>query len=127
MQAKEAKDSLSIVFREEAVGHCEVCAEDVGRGPIGWVHGKGPMCDACLTEKNQHLGMVLIMANLVREFGQRISADADEDLHLMAILMSMARLYAASAAKSWPHRPLDFLEDFGASLAHREENEHADA
>lgn len=112
-------ETFSIVFREEVAGPCVVCDEEVGYGPVGWSGEGGGLCDACLTECHRPLGMVLVMANLVRELGERETADADEDLHLMAILMAMARMYAKSASKVWPRRPLDFLKEFQAFLAQR--------
>lgn len=108
---------LSIIFRDDGPGPCVICSEPTGIGPLGHIDGQGSVCDACLMEQHQHLGTVLVMANLVREFGGRKPADMDEDLHLMALLMSVARLYAKSAAKSWPARPPGFLEDFGEFLS----------
>ena len=94
---------------------------------MDWSDGEVRFKTSVDVEKlSEDVGEVL-MTNLVREFGDRKPVDSDEDLHLMALLMTMARLYTRAAGKVWPVRPLEFLEELQASLAHREAKKTADA
>lgn len=120
-------DLLTIVFRDEDAGLCTKCSERVGQGPIGWAKDKGPLCDACLTEQHAPLGMVLVIVNLVREIGSHGSRDSNDDLHLMGLLLNLARLYTVSASKSWPTRSLEFLQDFQTAVDHPETMDDCDA
>ena len=113
--------ALTIVYRDEDAGLCIDCKCNVGYGPIGWCEDAGPLCDSCLTVRHAPFGIVLVTINIVREVGAYKSRGFKDDRHLMGMFLTMARLYAKSAEKSWPRRPVGTLEDFEYCVDHPEE------
>lgn len=112
---------LTIVYRDEDAGRCIDCNCSVGHGPIGWREGAGALCDTCFTTQHAPFGMVLVIINIVREVGAYESRGSNDDKHLMGMFLTMARLYAKTADKSWPRRPVGTLDDFQRYVDHPEE------
>ncbi len=112
---------LTIVYRDEDAGLCIDCSCNVGLGPIGWCEDAGALCDSCLTARHAPFGMVLVTINIVREVGDYKSRGFKDDKHLMGLFLTMARLYAKTADKSWPRRPVGTLDDFRHCVDHPEE------
>lgn len=119
--------NLTIVFRDEDAGRCIDCDCKVGHGPIGWREDAGALCDACFTSQHGPFGTVLVIVNIVREVGAYISRDSKDDLHIMGLLLNLARSYATTAVKSWPRRPIGTLDDFQHCVDHPESMVDGDA
>ncbi len=73
-------------------------------GPTGYA-GDQPICDLCLFEGSQPLGMLLALAAVVRAFGALDSGAGEKYLQASEELAAFARIYEIVAAKSGPARP----------------------
>lgn len=81
----------SIRITEEAYTSCAVCSEPTGSGPVGYFED-APICDRCLDEGCQDLGMILT-------------------------LITAARIYDSLVRQS-PYEQAAHLETFGAVVAY---------
>lgn len=113
--------SLSIEFCETA-GPCVQCGEVVSWGLVGFTLGDpdGRVCDGCLLALNKDLGMLLIMAHVVRELATQAVGIEDpwQADQLMVTLMMFAKIYDQGA--SWPRRPIaakEFVEGLSQRVA----------
>lgn len=106
----------SIIFQRADAGPCAICSKPVGHGPIGWHDTKHAICDVCFIDEHEHLGLTLLMANLLREFGRRKGRHKWEERQLGATLLDSARLYHRAALKVWLPRRVDFLAELQGSL-----------
>lgn len=73
-------------------------------GPTGYV-GEQPICDMCLLEGSQPLGMLLALAAVVRAFGALDATAGSDYVDASEQLAAFARIYEIVAAKSGPPRP----------------------
>lgn len=108
----------SIIFQRADAGPCVICTKPVGHGPIGWHYTKGALCDVCFLDEHQHLGLTLLMTNLLREFGRRPVRHKRDERELGAALMDSARLYHRASLKVWLPRRVEFLAELQGSLEH---------
>lgn len=80
-------------------------------GPTGFVEEQ-PICDLCLLDGSQPLGMLLALAAVVRTFGAVEPAGEEEGREASEELAAFARIYERVAAKSGPPRAFEFPEGF---------------
>jgi hypothetical protein len=80
-------------------------------GPTGFVDEQ-PICDLCLLDGSQPLGMLLALAAVVRTFGAVEPEREEERLEASEELAAFARIYERVAAKSGPPRAFEFPEGF---------------
>ena len=52
---------FSIVWLKQEKGPCVLCGADTGVGAAGWYEGdpSGPVCDACMLDREEVLGVIL--------------------------------------------------------------------
>lgn len=106
----------SISFQRADTGPCAICSKSVGHGPIGWHDTKGAFCDVCFIDEHQHLGLALLMANLLRDFGKRKAQHKREERQLGIALMESARLYHRASLNVCLPRRVDFPAGLQGSL-----------
>ena len=84
--------------------HCPLCGRSfLASGPTGF-RDEEPICDLCLLEKVEDLGVVLALAAVSRAFAtSRYASRAEYDLAL-GELGAFARIYERVAARSGPPR-----------------------
>ena len=75
----------------------------VAAGPTGYAQ-EVPICDMCLLEGSQELGMVMALTAVVRAFGAVRPASYEDYQEALAELGAFARIYERFAAKSGPAR-----------------------
>ena len=87
----------------DTAGVCPRCGESTGTGPVGY-HGDQAICDLCLLEGSNELGMVLALVAVTRACASvELTSDADRRA-ADAELGAFARIYESFAAKSGPAR-----------------------
>ncbi len=97
-----ARPAYSIRMADTA-GACHRCGEATGTGPVGY-HGDQAICDLCLLEGSNELGMVLALVAVTRACASvELTSDADRRA-ADAELGAFARIYESFAAKSGPAR-----------------------
>ena len=102
--------TFSIEWVAKNPGPCSLCtAKSIGRGPIGWLKGSGPVCDGCMLARAWGLGSILLAVNVMREMGSLDETSSDDPDEAVVALMTYARLYERVAADLWPHRPVGLL------------------
>ncbi len=72
-------------------------------GPTGYAEDS-PICDMCLLEGSQELGMVLALVAVVRAFGTVRASSHGDYQEALGELGAFARIYERFAAKSGPPR-----------------------
>ncbi len=72
-------------------------------GPTGFAEDV-PICDMCLLEGSQELGMVMALVAVVRAFGIVQPASYEDYQQALAELGAFSRIYERFAAKSGPPR-----------------------
>ncbi len=72
-------------------------------GPTGYVEDS-PICDMCLLEGSQELGMAMALVAVVRAFGTVRSSSHGDYQEALGELGAFARIYERFAAKSGPPR-----------------------
>ncbi len=72
-------------------------------GPTGYAEDS-PICDMCLLEGSQELGMVLALVAVVRAFGRVKPSSHGDYRDALNELGAFARIYETFAAKSGPPR-----------------------
>lgn len=72
-------------------------------GPTGYAEDS-PICDMCLLEGSQELGMVLALVAVVRAFGVVRASSHEDYQEALGELGAFARIYERFAAKSGPPR-----------------------
>ena len=72
-------------------------------GPTGYAEGL-PICDMCLLEGSQELGMVMALVAVVRAFGAVQPAGRGDYREALNELGAFARIYEKFAAKAGPPR-----------------------
>ncbi len=84
---------------------CPRCGElFLAAGPTGYA-GDQPICDLCLLEGSQPLGMLLALAAVARAFGALGPRAGHRYLEASEELAAFARIYEIVAIKSGPPRP----------------------
>ncbi len=60
-KARAPRNECSAVWPEQAQGPCVFCADETGVGAVGWHHTRpvGPICDACMLDRERILGLLL--------------------------------------------------------------------
>ncbi len=97
-----ARPAYSIRMADTA-GVCPRCGESTGTGPVGY-HGDKAICDLCLLEGSNELGMVLALVAVTRACASvELTSDADRRA-ADAELGAFARIYESFATKSGPAR-----------------------
>ncbi len=81
-------------------------------GPTGFAKDS-PICDMCLLEGSQELGMVMALVAVVRAFGAVRTATQEDYQEALSELGAFARIYERFAAKSGPPRVFR-IPGFGA-------------
>ena len=84
---------------------CALCGTATGSGPIGY-RGERPICDLCLLEESNELGMVLALVAVARAYGSVEPSSDEEQQQGLAILGAFTRIYERFAAKFGPARPI---------------------
>ncbi len=83
---------------------CARCGEPFpAAGPTGHANEE-PICDLCLLECEEALGMVLALAAVVRAFAVSRSESAEEHWEALEELGAFARVYELVASRSGPPR-----------------------
>ncbi len=72
-------------------------------GPTGYAEDV-PICDMCLLEGSQELGMVMALVAVVRAFGTVRAASYEDYQEALSELGAFSRIYERFAAKSGPPR-----------------------
>lgn len=86
---------------------CGLCGRRyVAAGPTGHVEDE-PICDLCMLERDQQLGMVLALVAVTRSYGRGWPLDELEENNARLELMAFARIYETQAANYAPARPVD--------------------
>ncbi len=98
-----AEPAYSIRLAANAGTPCPLCGAATGSGPVGY-HGDQAICDLCLLEGSNELGMVLALVAVVRAYGSVEQASSDERRDALNELGAFARIYERFAAKSGPAR-----------------------
>ncbi len=93
----------SIRIATNAGAPCPLCGAATGSGPVGYL-GDQAICDLCLLEGSNDLGMVLALVAVVRAYGSVEQASSDEQRDALNELGAFARIYERFAAKSGPMR-----------------------
>ncbi len=93
----------SIRIAPNAGAPCPLCGAATGSGPVGYL-GDQTICDLCLLEGSNDLGMVLALVAVVRAYGSVEQASSDEHRDALNELGAFARIYERFAAKSGPMR-----------------------
>ncbi len=84
--------------------HCPHCGRHfLAAGPTGF-RDEEPVCDLCLLEKVEELGMVLAMIAVVRVFAVSRYESRPEYVAALYELGGFARVYEQVAARSGPPR-----------------------
>ncbi len=92
---------------ETRCGRC--LSRFLAAGPTGFVEEQ-PICDLCLLDGSQPLGMLLALAAVVRTFGAVEPAREEDYREAAEELAVFARIYERVAAKSGPPRAFEFPE-----------------
>ena len=79
---------------------CTLCAAATGTGPVGYRDAE-PVCDRCLLEQCESLGMVLALVAVTRAYAETDPAEARESL---VELGGFARIFEYVAATWGPAR-----------------------
>lgn len=74
-------------------------------GPTGYA-GDRPICDLCLIERCEDLGMLMTMGLAVRAFANFVPRSRDEHRRALDELGIVARVYERFAERSGPPRPV---------------------
>ncbi len=72
-------------------------------GPTGYAEDV-PICDMCLLEGSQELGMVMALVAVVRAFGAVRASSYEDYQEALSELGAFSRIYERFAAKSGPPR-----------------------
>ena len=58
---------FSIVWLKQEKGPCVLCGDETGVGAVGWHQENpiGPVCDACMLDRERTLGALLMKARAV--------------------------------------------------------------
>ena len=95
----------SIRFPEQpGETRCPRCGDRFrAAGPTGHVNDE-PICDLCLLECEENLGMVLALVAVVRVYSAEQFESAEEHWEALEEVGAFARIYERSAARSGPPR-----------------------
>jgi len=121
----------SITYLRAGAGPCTSCGEEVAPGPAGW-HAEpepGPLCDGCFRERSP-LSMILMLANFVREMGEKECESEDEEVLLGMALLAAGGQIEAEFLRAWPAGkglPEESLLDLFEEIAERDASASADA
>ena len=99
--------SIRVPFTS-AIVSCAICTKPFSaHGPTGFCEEQ-PICDRCLLEQENQLGMLLAVSFFTRAYA--VLADREERIASEAAveMLSFARIYELFAARFGPARPLDF-------------------
>jgi len=99
--------SIRVPFKS-AIVSCAICSKAFSaHGPTGFCEEQ-PICDRCLLEQENQLGMLLALSIFTRAYA--VLADREERIASEAAveMLSFARIYELFAARFGPARPLDF-------------------
>lgn len=93
--------------------HCPHCRRSFRvAGPTGYEES-GPICDVCLFERAEDLGLLLALASAVRAFASYRTDDGEIYSQALDELGSVARLYERLAARCGPPRPFRIAARMG--------------
>lgn len=96
--------------------HCPHCRRSFrAAGPTGYDEG-GPICDICLLDRAEDLGMLLALASAIRAFASYRSKDGEKYLQALGELGIVARLYERLAIRSGPPRPFRIAARMGGEM-----------
>ena len=84
---------------------CALCRTATGSGPIGY-RDERPICDLCLLEESQELGMALALIAVTRAYASVEPSSEEDRRQGLEVLGAFARIYERFAAKSGPARPI---------------------
>ena len=58
---------FAIVWLKQEKGPCVLCGDETGVGAVGWHQSNpiGPVCDACMLDRERILGVLLMKARVV--------------------------------------------------------------
>lgn len=85
---------------------CGMCQQPLlVAGPTGFL-GDKPVCDICMLEHNEPLGMALVLMAVARAYGAAYPESTSEEDRSRVELMAFVRLYQSHAARSGPSRPI---------------------
>lgn len=87
---------------ETACGDCR--GQLLAAGPVGY-RGATPLCDRCLLERSESLGMVLALVSVARSFATIPEDPAEAVQEALFELGAFARIYELVAAREAPPRP----------------------
>jgi hypothetical protein len=99
--------SIRVPFKAATVS-CAMCSNPFSaHGPTGYCEEQ-PICDRCLLEQENQLGMLLALSIFTRAYA--VLADREERIASEAAveMLAFARIYELFAARFGPARPLDF-------------------
>jgi hypothetical protein len=91
-----------------AIVNCELCSKPFSaQGPTGY-YDERPICDACLLEQENQLGMLMALAIFTREYARLVETAGDTAAAAATEMLAFARIYELFAARFGPSRPFDF-------------------
>lgn len=99
-----------------AIVNCELCSKPFSaQGPTGY-YDERPVCDACLLEQENQLGMLMALAIFTREYARLAAMEGEAAAEAATEMLAFARIYELFAARFGPSRPFDFssVPAFGA-------------
>ncbi len=89
---------------------CAACGkQETGCGPVGFLDDAA-ICDLCLLEGSDELGMVLALISVVRAYAN-VRGTAEEWQSALEELGAFARIYDRFAAKTGPARIIKFFRE----------------
>lgn len=93
---------------QSAIVNCELCAKPFSaQGPTGYYDDR-PICDACLLEQENQLGMLMALAIFTRSYARLAATEGEAAAEAAVEMLAFARIYELFAARFCPARPFDF-------------------
>jgi hypothetical protein len=91
-----------------AIVSCELCSKPFSaQGPTGYYDDR-PICDACLLEQENQLGMLMALAIFTRSYARLAATEGVAAAEAAVEMLAFARIYELFAARFCPARPFDF-------------------
>ena len=100
----------SIRITEEADTPCAICSEPAGSGPVGHFEDS-PICDRCLDEGCQDLGMILALITAARIHDSLVRQHPDEQAVHLETLSAFIASFGRFATRWGPIRSVQPSKD----------------
>lgn len=90
------------------IARCELCSKIFpAQGPTGF-YEDWPICDRCLLENENQLGMVMALTLFTRTYARLAGEDGAMSADAATEMLAFAKVYELFADAFGPPRPLDF-------------------